>query len=140
MSLIVKRIKICKACDRQAFWIAFVAAVALAASAASLLPSLGERAADERLSFQTSHAWSPRTNLKADIAMVYDIGERMPENMESWRPRRTYGLASGTDSSGPAAVQNTITIAAGTRMLLLDLNRVKGSPAPSGCRGLPHSR
>jgi hypothetical protein len=85
MSLILKRIKICKACDRRAFWIAFVALLGVAASAASLLASLAERATEERLSFQTSHAWSPRTNLNADIAMVYGIGERMPENMASWR-------------------------------------------------------
>jgi hypothetical protein len=42
-------------------------------------------AADERLSFQTSGPWSPRTNLNADVAMVYGIGQRMPANIESWR-------------------------------------------------------
>ena len=57
----------------------------LFAAAARLLPSVAERAAEERLSFQTSGPWSPRTNLNADVAMVYGIGQRMPANIETWR-------------------------------------------------------
>ncbi len=37
------------------------------------------------MSFQTSGPWSPRTNLNADVAMVYGIGERMPGNIETWQ-------------------------------------------------------
>ncbi|HWD00692.1 MAG TPA: hypothetical protein VG456_28240, partial [Candidatus Sulfopaludibacter sp.] len=47
--------------------------------------SASERSAEERLSFQTSGPWSPRTNLNADVAMVYGIGPRMPANIETWR-------------------------------------------------------
>lgn len=52
---------------------------------AQLLQSTAERAAEERLNFQTSGPWSPRTNLNSDIAIVYGIGPRMPTNIESWR-------------------------------------------------------
>jgi hypothetical protein len=52
---------------------------------AQLLQSPVERAAEERLSFQTSGPWSPRTNLNSDVAMVYGIGARMPANIETWR-------------------------------------------------------
>lgn len=54
------------------------------ALAGHLQPS-GSRSAEERLSFQTSGPWSPRTNLNADVAMVYGIGPRMPANIETWR-------------------------------------------------------
>jgi len=64
--------------------IRFIAALALIVSAQKLVPP-GDRAADERLSFQTSGPWSPRTNLNADVAMVYGIGPRMPANIETWR-------------------------------------------------------
>src|SRR5437879_10770358 len=47
--------------------------------------SSDERAEEERLSFQTNGPWSPRTNLNADVAMVYGIGPRMPGNIETWR-------------------------------------------------------
>ena len=57
----------------------------LLAGAASVLPAPGDRAGEERLSFQTSGPWSARTNLNADVAMVYGIGPRMAANMETWR-------------------------------------------------------
>jgi hypothetical protein len=44
-----------------------------------------DRPTEERLSFQTSGPWSARTNLNADVAMVYGIGPRMPANIETWR-------------------------------------------------------
>src|SRR5260370_15582083 len=51
-----------------------------------LLAAAGaERSPEQRLSFQTSGPWSPRTNLNADVAMVYGIGPRMPPNIETWR-------------------------------------------------------
>ena len=51
-----------------------------------LAAGLADRpAAEERLSFQTSGPWSPRTNLNADVAMVYGLGPRMPSNIETWR-------------------------------------------------------
>jgi hypothetical protein len=60
-------------------------ALLLLTGAAYLLSAPSDRAAEERLSFQTSGPWSPRTNLNADVAMVYGIGRRMPANIESWR-------------------------------------------------------
>ncbi len=59
--------------------------ILLAAAATLLQSGSGERPAEERLSFQTSGPWSPRTNLNADVAMVYGIGPRMPANIETWR-------------------------------------------------------
>lgn len=61
------------------------AGVLLLAGAASVLSAPDDRAKEERLSFQTSGPWSPRTNLNADVAMVYGIGPRMPANIETWR-------------------------------------------------------
>jgi hypothetical protein len=52
---------------------------------AQLLQSPADRSAEERLSFQTSGPWSPRTNLNADVAMVYGIGPRMPDNIQTWK-------------------------------------------------------
>jgi hypothetical protein len=57
------------------------------AAAALLVLSGNERQSEERLSFQTSGPWSPRTNLNADVAMVYGIGPRMPANIDTWRKR-----------------------------------------------------
>ena len=56
-------------------------------TAAQVVQPLGERAADERLSFQTSGPWSPRVHLDADVAMVYGIGPRLPATIETWRSR-----------------------------------------------------
>ena len=41
----------------------------------------------ERTSFQTSKAWSPLGNLRADVAMVYGIGNGLAERVASWRDR-----------------------------------------------------
>jgi hypothetical protein len=41
--------------------------------------------ADDRLTFQTGGPWSPRVNIQADAVMVYGIGPRLPENLDSWR-------------------------------------------------------
>lgn len=41
----------------------------------------------ERTSFQTSQPWSPRGNLRADVAMVYGIGNNLEERVKSWRDR-----------------------------------------------------
>jgi hypothetical protein len=60
-------------------------ALILLAAAARLLSFDGARATEERLSFQTGGPWSPRTNLNADVAMVYGIGQRMTSSIESWR-------------------------------------------------------
>jgi hypothetical protein len=46
-----------------------------------------ERTQEERLSFQTSDPWSPRTNLDADVAMVYGIDASMPDRIKSWRDK-----------------------------------------------------
>lgn len=43
-----------------------------------------ERKADERLSFQSSGPWSPRTNLNADAAMAYGIDPSLPQRLKTW--------------------------------------------------------
>src|SRR5436190_23828176 len=45
------------------------------------------RQALERTSFQTSKPWSPLGNLRADVAMVYGIGNGLAERVASWRGR-----------------------------------------------------
>ncbi|MGH9617394.1 MAG: hypothetical protein ACRD28_11690, partial [Acidobacteriaceae bacterium] len=40
---------------------------------------------EQRLSFQTHQLWTPRTNLNADVAMVYGIDPTMSARMNSWR-------------------------------------------------------
>ncbi len=44
-----------------------------------------QRADEERLSFQSFAPWSPRTNLNADVAMVYGIDKTLPERFDTWR-------------------------------------------------------
>ncbi len=41
----------------------------------------------ERTSFQTGKPWSPLGNLRADVAMVYGIGNGLAERVKSWRDR-----------------------------------------------------
>ena len=43
------------------------------------------RRTEQRLSFQTNRLWSPRTNVNADVAMVYGIDPSLPERLDSWR-------------------------------------------------------
>src|SRR5215467_3898646 len=43
-----------------------------------------ERRTEQRLSFQTSQPWSPRTNLNADVVMVYGIGSNTESRIETW--------------------------------------------------------
>ncbi len=72
---------------RRPFQVCAVAIPLCAAVYAQLLTSPADRAAEERLSFQTSGPWSARTNLNSDVAMVYGIGPRMPGNIETWKQR-----------------------------------------------------
>jgi hypothetical protein len=65
--------------------LAILCAAVLISTTAQPSPPAAERTLDERLSFQTSGPWSARTNLNADVAMVYGIGPRMPGNIETWR-------------------------------------------------------
>lgn len=51
------------------------------------LAAQSDRQSDERLSFQTAGPWSPRVHLNAGVAMVYGIGPRLPETIETWRRR-----------------------------------------------------
>ncbi len=39
----------------------------------------------ERTCFQTSKPWSPRTDLRSDVAIVYGIDTNLPSRIESWR-------------------------------------------------------
>ncbi len=39
----------------------------------------------QRLSFQSNRIWSPRTNVNADVAMVYGIDPSLPTRLDSWR-------------------------------------------------------
>ena len=41
----------------------------------------------ERTSFQTSKPWSPLGNLRADVAMVYGIGNDLAGRVKTWRDR-----------------------------------------------------
>ncbi|MDB6071077.1 MAG: hypothetical protein JWL81_2248, partial [Verrucomicrobiales bacterium] len=41
----------------------------------------------ERTCFQTSQAWSPKGNLRSDVAMVYGIDPGLPDRLKSWRDR-----------------------------------------------------
>lgn len=50
-------------------------------------PAQDERFREERLSFQSFDAWSPRTHLDADVAMVYGIDPSLPARIETWRRR-----------------------------------------------------
>ena len=50
-------------------------------------PAQDERTQEERLSFQSFDAWSPRTHLDADVAMVYGIDASLPQRIETWRKR-----------------------------------------------------
>lgn len=43
------------------------------------------RSTEQRLSFQTNRLWSPRTNVNADVAMVYGIDPSLPVRLDSWR-------------------------------------------------------
>jgi hypothetical protein len=46
----------------------------------------GARMADEeRLSFQTRYDWRPRLHVQSDIAMVYGVGQALPDRIKSWR-------------------------------------------------------
>lgn len=46
-----------------------------------------QRFEEERLSFQSFDRWEPRTNLDADVAMVYGIDATLPERIKTWRDR-----------------------------------------------------
>jgi len=59
--------------------------VVLAAQGTAPEQNANPRRSEERLSFQTGQPWTPRTNLNADVAMVYGIGPRMLQNLQSWR-------------------------------------------------------
>jgi hypothetical protein len=39
----------------------------------------------DRLIFQTGHAWSPRININAGTVMVYGIDETTADRIRSWR-------------------------------------------------------
>lgn len=65
----------------------FLCLLVLAGPRTAAPQTLSERAADERLSFQTGGPWSPRANLDADVAMVYGIDPKLPARIETWRQR-----------------------------------------------------
>src|SRR5258708_21070934 len=39
----------------------------------------------ERTCFQTAKAWSPKTDLQSDVAIVCGVGTNLPERIETWR-------------------------------------------------------
>src|ERR1051325_4018196 len=39
----------------------------------------------ERTCFQTGKSWSPQTDLRSDVAIVYGIDTNLPARIESWR-------------------------------------------------------
>jgi hypothetical protein len=50
-----------------------------------IVPTADQSGADERRCFQTHQVWSPRTNLNAEVAIVYGIDPTLPSRVESWR-------------------------------------------------------
>lgn len=46
-----------------------------------------QRFEEERLSFQSFDPWEPRTNLDADVAMVYGVDATLPDRIKTWRDR-----------------------------------------------------
>jgi hypothetical protein len=45
---------------------------------------LEQRRAEERLSFQTGDPWSPRINMNADVSIVYGLGPKLPNLVQTW--------------------------------------------------------
>jgi hypothetical protein len=60
-------------------------AIPLCAVVSAQLLRTPSDATGEHLTFQTNGPWTPRTNLNADVAMVYGIGPRMPSSIDSWK-------------------------------------------------------
>jgi hypothetical protein len=52
-----------------------------------LLLLAADRRDEERLSFQSHAAWSPRVNLNADVAIVYGIDATIADRIATWRNR-----------------------------------------------------
>jgi hypothetical protein len=48
-------------------------------------PADSARQADKRLTFQTNAAWSPRTAIESDVAIVYGIDPTLPARLQTWR-------------------------------------------------------
>jgi hypothetical protein len=47
----------------------------------------GAKQREERTSFQSHAAYSPRTHLNADVAMVYGIDRTLPDRLKTWRDK-----------------------------------------------------
>jgi hypothetical protein len=63
----------------------FLFTICLATAGVLWSQHTNERAAEERLTFQTHQPWSARINLNADVAMNYGIDASLPSRMETWR-------------------------------------------------------
>ena len=66
----------------------------LSAAALSLFPISAQTAFPEdplatleRTCFQTAKAWTPKGNLRSDVALVYGIDKTLPERVDTWRNR-----------------------------------------------------
>jgi len=72
---------------RKICWVAGCALLAgvLPQSASAASPQTVGQPPDSRLIFQTSQAWSPRTNINADTVMVYGIDDTAAARIRSWR-------------------------------------------------------
>lgn len=72
-------------------WLAIVlAAAALSSESSVAADATANRPSDpgqilERTCFQTGKPWSPRVNLRSDVAIVYGIDTNLPARIESWR-------------------------------------------------------
>lgn len=73
----------------RTFTLALLGLSSISLSAAQLPPPFppDTNQALERTCFQTGQAWSPKGNLRSDVAIVYGIDPGLPARIETWRSR-----------------------------------------------------
>jgi hypothetical protein len=70
---------------RFTFALACVAGFAVSAAGTSATAPVDPDQVLERTCFQTGRPWSPRINLRSDVAIVYGIDTNLPARVDSWR-------------------------------------------------------
>lgn len=63
----------------------FVALASVSLATAGFRLPVSASQPPERTCFQTGQAWSPRANLRSDVAIVYGIDTNLPSRIASWR-------------------------------------------------------
>lgn len=61
--------------------------LALATMQQEILQTIDPKQIQERTVFQTGQPYSPRINLRGDVAIVYGIGKDMPDRIKTWREK-----------------------------------------------------